>query len=139
MRPKRKTESPMDGATPQTSTFLGALGQATKDLDMESWKEQGSSCLLCKKTMSLDEGCEWPADPRLLLCWSCMSNVMGELLGGDCRCDEYRDALKRIATYYRGEERATESLLEMRRIAKRALDSSNAAGEPQPTCDSRKP
>jgi hypothetical protein len=89
--------------------------------------------------MSLDEGCEWPADPRLLLCWSCMSNVMGELLGGDCRCDEYRDALKRIATYYRGEERATESLLEMRRIAKRALDSSNAAGEPQPTCDSRKP
>lgn len=39
----------------------------------------------------------------------------------DCRCDEYRSALERIAVFYRGGERATESMLEMRAIAKRAL------------------
>ena len=43
----------------------------------------------------------------------------------DCRCDEYRAALERIAVFYRGGERATESMLEMRSIAKRALGSPN--------------
>lgn len=58
---------------------LGALVQATKDFDMEAWKEQDSSCLLCHNAMGLDDGCEWPDDPRLLLCWGCMSNVLAEM------------------------------------------------------------
>lgn len=44
----------------------------------------------------------------------------------DCRCAEYRAALERIAVFYRGGERATESMLEMRAIAKRALSSPSA-------------
>lgn len=74
------TDSPTALPVVRISASLGAINQATKDFDMEAWKEQDSSCLLCHATMGLDDGCEWPDDPRLLLCWSCMSNVMGELL-----------------------------------------------------------
>ena len=68
---------------PQASppaTLLDALAKATKDFDMDAWKEQDSSCLLCHAGIGLDDGCEWPDDPRLLLCWSCMSNVLMETL-----------------------------------------------------------
>lgn len=37
--------------------------------------------------------------------------------------ERLREALERIAVFYRGGERATESLLEMRAIARRALKS----------------
>lgn len=36
-------------------------------------------------------------------------------------CRRMRTSLETISTYYRGDERSTESALEMRRIAKRAL------------------
>lgn len=36
-------------------------------------------------------------------------------------CRRMRTALETISTYYRGDERIAESVLEMRRIAKRAL------------------
>ena len=79
------SESPtaveLQGAVPIGSgDLLGALNQAIKDFDMDSWKDQDSSCLLCHAPMSLDFGCDWPDDPRMLLCWSCMSNVCAELL-----------------------------------------------------------
>ena len=37
------------------------------------------------------------------------------------QCHNMRTALETISTYYRGNERSAESVLEMRRIAKRAL------------------
>jgi hypothetical protein len=49
----------------------------------------------------------------------------------DCRCDEYRAALKRIALFYRGGERATDAMLEMRDIARRALTSPNDQAQPR--------
>lgn len=41
--------------------------------------------------------------------------------GSSCRCEEYRAALERISVFYRGGERANDSMLEMRAIAKHAL------------------
>lgn len=46
-------------------------------------------------------------------------------------CRNMRTALETISTYYRGDERSAESVLEMRRIAKRALWP-NASGELPP-------
>lgn len=48
--------------------------------DFELWMEQDSSCLLCNTLMGLNEGSEWPDDPRLLLCESCLSRVLSEQL-----------------------------------------------------------
>lgn len=59
--------------------LLGALNSKVKNFDMEMWKEQDSSCLLCNCPMHLEFGHEWPADPRMLMCWSCMADVCGEL------------------------------------------------------------
>ena len=39
--------------------------------------------------------------------------------------ERLREALERIAVFYRGGERATESMLEMRAIARRALNASD--------------
>ena len=73
------TDNPQTPEGVCSMPLLGALVQATKDFDMDVWKEQDSSCLLCHTTMGLDFGCEWPDDPRMLLCWSCMSNVLAEM------------------------------------------------------------
>lgn len=62
------------------SDLLGAVTAKTVGFDMEIWKDQNSSCLLCNAAMRLDAGAEWPDDPRLLLCWSCMSELCSELL-----------------------------------------------------------
>lgn len=68
------------GGGSSAPTLLGAVNQAIKDFDMEAWKEQDSSCLLCHAAMGLEFGCEWPDDPCLLLCWDCMSKLCAELL-----------------------------------------------------------
>lgn len=60
--------------------LLGVVTAATVDFDMEMWKEQESSCLLCHMKMELNFGAEWPDDPRLLLCWDCMSSLCAELI-----------------------------------------------------------
>lgn len=63
-----------------STDLLGAVTAKTVDFDMEMWKDQDSSCLLCNTSMGLDNGAEWPADPRLLLCWGCMSELCSELI-----------------------------------------------------------
>lgn len=67
-------------SSPASGSVLDKLNAAVKNFDMELWHEQDSSCLLCHAAMSLDVGAEWPDDPRLLLCWSCMSHALRELL-----------------------------------------------------------
>lgn len=63
-----------------SGSVLARLNESVKYFDFEAWKEQDSSCLLCHAPMSLDFGCEWPDDPRLLLCWGCMSQLCAELI-----------------------------------------------------------
>jgi len=43
------------------------------------WAEY-PSCTKCNAPLVLNEGCEWPDDPRLRLCSSCMSCALEELL-----------------------------------------------------------
>lgn len=64
-----------------SSDLLGAVTAKTVDFDMEMWKDQDSSCLLCNAPLSLGDSAEWPDDPRLLLCWGCMSELCSELIG----------------------------------------------------------
>lgn len=65
---------------PADMDLLVTATAKTVDFDIEMWKEQDSSCLLCHATMGLNFGCEWPDDPRLRLCWSCMSELCAELI-----------------------------------------------------------
>jgi hypothetical protein len=60
--------------------LFGALTAKTVDFDMGMWRDQDSSCLLCHTPIGLDDGAEWPDDPRLLLCWGCMSELCAELI-----------------------------------------------------------
>jgi hypothetical protein len=60
--------------------LLEFLTSETNGFDREMWREQDSSCLLCHAPMALEEGAKWPEDNRLLLCWSCMSDLCEELL-----------------------------------------------------------
>ena len=77
-----KTKSVSENQDPPVgcSELLGALNAKVKNFDMEMWKEQDSSCVLCNCPMHLEFGHEWPDDPRMLLCWSCMADVCGELM-----------------------------------------------------------
>ena len=60
--------------------LLDAVTAKAVDFDMAMWRDQDSSCLLCYTPIGLCDGAEWPADPRLLLCWGCMSELCSELI-----------------------------------------------------------
>lgn len=68
-----------------------------------------------------------PASSAIGINWEKLAKERGE---GEVQARSenarLRDALERIAVFYRGGERATESMLEMRAIAKSALCSPNA-------------
>jgi hypothetical protein len=66
----------MNEQEPNTSTVLIALASLTEDFDRELWLEQDLSCIKCHQGMSLNPGCEWPDDPRLLLCGDCAVDVL---------------------------------------------------------------
>lgn len=44
-------------------------------------------CRGCGSALSLNEGCEWPEDPRLWLCASCMHSLAENLLKSDTSKD----------------------------------------------------
>jgi hypothetical protein len=81
-----QTIKQLSSAKPKTpvrassTDLLGVVTAKTVDFNMAMWRDQDSSCLLCNTPMGLDAGAEWPADPRLLLCWGCMSELCSELI-----------------------------------------------------------
>ena len=60
--------------------LLNMVTAKTVDFDMETWRDQDSSCLLCNVPIKLDNDAEWLDDPRLLLCWSCLGELCSELM-----------------------------------------------------------
>jgi hypothetical protein len=72
----------------ERSEVAVATGSVLSDLhtlaekvgDVVDWAEQDSSCIKCHTTMGLDFQCEWPDDPRLLLCGSCAVEMLGRAI-----------------------------------------------------------
>jgi hypothetical protein len=67
-------------------------GEIAKDFDREQFLEH-PECQGCYKTMSLEPDCEWPDDPRLLLCRECLFLALQYQLG-------FRDHFRGMAEYH---------------------------------------